>query len=123
MGEHSLLRSRLSFILWPFAPRPTVRVDASGVHLRFGIMGRADIPMEHIAKAGTIRWPWIAGTGVRLARRIVTYTMASGELALLELEPPLKVHAPLSWNAHRIAIGVADVEAFLADVAAHRGES
>ena len=116
-GEHDLRRSRFSPLLWPLAPNPSVRVDAEGVHLRFGVMGRADIPHERIARSATIRWPWIAGTGVRLARRMVAFTLASGPHALLELEPPVTVRAPLSWRAHRVAIGVADVDAFLADVA------
>ena len=47
-GEHDLRRSRFSPLLWPLAPNPSVRVDAEGVHLRFGVMGRADIPHERI---------------------------------------------------------------------------
>lgn len=122
-GEHDLRRSRFSPLLWPLAPDPSVRVDADGVHLRFGVMGRADIPHDHIARAGEIQWPWIAGTGVRLARRMVAFTLASGPHALLELAPPVAVRAPLSWRAHRIAIGVADVDAFLADVDRYRPDA
>lgn len=122
-GEHALRRSRLSFILWPLAPNPSVTVDDDGVHLRFGIMGRADIPHECIVSAGTVKWPWIAGSGVRLARRMVAFTLATGPLALLELEPAVTVRAPLSWRARRVAVGVADVDAFLADLAGLRGNA
>ena len=110
-------------MLWPLAPNPSVTVDAEGVHLRFGVMGRADIPHDRIAGAGTVNWPWIAGSGVRLARRMVAYTLATGPLALLELDPVVTVRAPLSWRAKRVAVGVADVDAFLADLADLRGET
>ena len=120
LGEHDLRRSRFSPLLWPLAPNPSVRVDAEGVHVRFGVMGRADVAHEHITGAGRINWPWIAGTGVRLGRRVVAYTLASGPLALLELDPPVRVRIPLTWRAERVAIGVADVDAFLADLATYR---
>jgi hypothetical protein len=87
------------------------------VRIRFGALGRADIPVALIDRLGTMRWTWWGGIGVRLGRRLVAYTLAWGPVALIELAEPIDVKAPLRWRTPRIVLGVDDVDGFIHAVA------
>jgi hypothetical protein len=100
--------------------RPAAITEPGWVRVRVGLHGRADIPAGEIARVGTMRWPWWAGIGVRIARGMVAFVAGSGTLVVLELSRPISVRAPLRWSTSRIGIGVADVEDFMAAVAEAR---
>jgi hypothetical protein len=108
--------------LVPLSPRrPTAVVDGGRLVLRMGLLGRADLPLDRIASAGTMHWPWWGGVGVRIARGLVAFVGASGPAAVLELTEPTEVRTPLKWTASRIAVGAEDVEGLLAAIAQARG--
>jgi hypothetical protein len=114
-------RSRwaLPFLAPLAAAHPTATVDAECVSVCVGWAGRADIPVPLIAAAGRMDWPWWfgVGVGVRIVRGLVAFSGGPGLMALLELSEPVRVKTPLSWPASRIAIGVEDVEGFIAEIA------
>jgi hypothetical protein len=116
-------RSRwaLAFLV-PLAPgRPAAVIEGGRLVVRMGLLGRADIPLERIARVGTMSWPWWGGVGVRIARGLVAFVGASGPAALLELTEPTKMRAPFTWTADRVAIGAEDVEGLMAAIAEGRG--
>ncbi|HWH13707.1 MAG TPA: hypothetical protein VNT51_03110, partial [Miltoncostaeaceae bacterium] len=46
------------------APRGgDVVVDADGVHVRLGLLGRADVPLDAVARISRMQWPWWGGVG------------------------------------------------------------
>jgi hypothetical protein len=100
--------------------RPVAIVEPGWIRVRVGLHGGADIPAGAIARVGTMRWPWWAGIGVRIARGMVAFVTGSGTLVVLELSEPIRVRAPLSWSTARIGIGVEDAEDFMAAVAEAR---
>lgn len=107
--------------LFPLAPTPpTATVDPEVVKLRMGLHGRADIPIALIDRVGTIEWPWFAGVGTRIARGLVAFVGAPGTLVVIELSERIRLRAPLSWRAQRIAVSVEDPEGFMAAIAAAR---
>jgi hypothetical protein len=118
-------RSRWALpFLVPLAPgRPAAVIEDGRLVVRMGLLGRADIPLERIARVGTMHWPWWGGVGVRIARGLVAFIGASGPAALLELTEPTQMRAPLKWTADRVAIGAEDVEGFMAAIAEARGVS
>jgi hypothetical protein len=87
------------------------------VRIRFGALGRAEIPVALIDRLGTMQWKWWGGIGVRLGRKLVAYTLAWGPVAVIELSEPIDVRAPLRWTTPRIVIGVEDVDGFIHAVA------
>jgi len=89
--------------------------------VRMGLLGRADVPLERIARVGTMEWPWWGGVGVRIARGLVAFVGGSGPAAVIDLTEPTKVRAPLNWSARRIAIGAEDVGGLVAAIAEARG--
>ena len=103
--------------------RPVAVVEDGTVAVRMGAHGRADIPVARIARVGTMRWPWWAGIGVRIARGTVAFVGGPGTLVVLELSEPIRVRAPLGWSTGRIGIGVDDAEDFMAAVAEARSSS
>lgn len=104
--------------LVPLAPgRPSADVGEETIVVRMGLLGRADVPVRLIAAVGTMDWPWWYGVGVRIARGLVAFVGASGPMAVLELSEPVQVRAPLRWRAERVAIGVEDIDGFVAAVA------
>lgn len=123
MATFPLRTSRLSrTFLAPLAPRvPTATIRGDRVEVRMGLLGRADVPLERVAAAGTMRWPWWGGVGVRIARGMVAFVASSGPIAVLDLTEPLAVRAPLRWRARRIGVGAEDLDGFLAALAAARG--
>jgi hypothetical protein len=118
-------RSRWSLpFLWPLSPgRPTASVEDGRLVVRMGLLGRADVPLERVAAAGTMDWPWWGGLGVRIGRGLVGFVAASGRVALVDLTAPTRVRAPLGWDATSLAIGVEDVDGFIAAVAAARRDA
>ena len=102
---------------------PTAAVDDGSVVVRMGWLGRADIPLERVAGVGTMNWPWWGGVGARIARGLVTFVGASGPAAVIDLTEPTEVRAPLKWTASRLAIGVEDVDGFVAAIVGARGEA
>jgi hypothetical protein len=105
-------------VLVPLAAgHPTATVDGERVSVRMGWLGRADVPVGLISAVGTMDWPWWFGVGVRIARGLVAFAGGPGPMAVLELSEPLPVRTPLSWQAHRIAIGAEDVEGLIAEIA------
>jgi hypothetical protein len=105
-------------LLWT---RPYAEVDTTHVRVRFGWLGRADVPLGRIVEARAFSWPWWGGIGVRLGSEgLVGYVTRSGTAALLELEAPVRVRMPVGWSARRVLVSVEDVEGFLAAVAAAR---
>jgi hypothetical protein len=108
-------------LLLPLSPeRPEVSLDADVVHVRMGLHGRADIPVAAIDRVGTMRWPWWAGVGARIARGMVAFVGAPGPVVVIELAEPIRLRAPLSWRARRIGAGVEDPEGLMAAIAAAR---
>lgn len=123
MPTFPIRRSRWGLLF--LVPRPPERrqaaIEGGRLALRMGVLGRADVPLDRIASVGTMRWPWWAGLGVRIARGLVAFVGASGPAAVLELTEPTEVRAPLRWSATRIAVGAEDVEGFVAAIARARG--
>ena len=123
MSRHALrlgapARALILPLIWT---RPYAEVDDGFVRVRFGWLGRADVPLGQIVEARAFPWPWWGGIGVRLGSEgLVGYVTRSGTCALLELEEPLRVRMPVGWSARRVLISAEDVEGFLADVAAAR---
>ena len=103
--------------------QPYVEVGEGRISVRMGLLGRADIPIEHVASVGTMSWPWWGGVGARIARGLVAFVAASGTLVVLDLTEPVKVRAPLGWNARGIALGVEDVSGLITAVAEERGQA
>jgi hypothetical protein len=102
---------------------PYAEVGDGVVRAAMGWHGRAEIPVARIDRLSTMHWPWWGGVGVRIARGLVAYVGAPGELVIIDLDEPLPVRAPLSWKARRIGIGVTDPDAFMAAVAEARRPS
>ncbi len=106
-----------------------VRADASVeitgdlVRIRMGLLGRADVPVRSVERLSRMTWPWWGGIGVRLGRRLVAYTTAWGDAAVMELDHPIAVRAPLKWHTPRIVVGVEDVDGFLRAVAHARARA
>lgn len=125
MATFPIRRSRWAMpFLVPLAPgRPAAAIEDGRLVVRMGLLGSADIPLERIARVGTMHWPWWGGVGVRIARGLVAFVGASGPAAVLELTEPTAVRAPLKWDASRVAIGVEDLEGFVAAIAEARGVS
>lgn len=100
--------------------RPEAVVDGDLVRVRMGLHGRADVPVGRIARVGRMHWPWWGGVGARIARGMVAFVARPGEVVVLELSSPVRVRAPLGWNAGRVGIGVEDAEGFMAAIAEAR---
>jgi hypothetical protein len=108
--------------LLPLSPsRPSVAVEDGFVRVRMGLHGRADIPVSSIDRVGTMRWPWWAGVGARIARGMVAFVGGGGATVVIDLAEPLRVRAPLPWSAGRIGVGVEDPDGLMAAIAAVRG--
>lgn len=123
MRQYPIRRSpwALPFLV-PLAPgRPVARIDGDMLVVRMGLLGRADIPLEHISAIGRMRWPWWFGVGVRIARGLVAFAGGAGPVVVLDLSQPLRVRAPFGWTTSRIGLGVEDPDALIADLAATRG--
>ena len=125
MPTFPIRRSRWALpFLWPLSPgTPTASVEDGRLIVRMGLLGGADLPLERIAAIGTMRWPWWGGLGVRIGRGLVGFVAASGQVALVELTEPARVRAPLGWDATSLAIGVEDVDGFIAALAAARRDA
>lgn len=114
-------RPARAFVLPLIWTRPYAEVDETHVRVRFGWLGRADVPLDLVTEARSFRWPWWGGIGVRLGSEgLVGYVTRSGTTALLDLAEPVRVRMPVGWSARRILVSVEDVEGFLAAVAAAR---
>lgn len=108
-------------LLLPLAPeRPAVAVEDGQVRVRMGLHGRADIPVEAIDRVGTMRWPWWAGVGARIARGLVAFVGGPGPAVVMDLADPVRVRAPLGWSTRRVGVGVEDPDGFMAAVAEAR---
>lgn len=110
----------LPFLVPLAARRPFAEVGGGRVVVRMGLLGHADIPIERIAAVGTMAWPWWAGVGARIARGLVAFVGAGGTLVVLGLTEPVKVRAPLGWNARSVAIGAEDVHGLITAIAQER---
>lgn len=93
------------------------------VRIRLGLVGRADVDVTNIARLSRMRWPWWGGIGARLGRRMVAYTLAWGDVGVIELVDPIDARAPMKWRATRIVIGVEDLTGFLDAIAEERATS
>ncbi len=121
MTRFPLRRCRATRLLWPMVRgEKAAEVGEGRVRIQLGVLGRADIDVQQIARLSTMHWPWWGGIGARLGRQMVAYTLAWGDVAVIELREPLDVCAPLRWRAARIIVGVADPTAFLDAIAAER---
>jgi hypothetical protein len=96
---------------------PFAEVADGLVRVDMGWLGRAEFDADDVARLSRMRWPWWAGIGVRLGRKMVAYTTAWGDAAVIELTDPVDVRAPLKWTTARVIVGVADVDDFLRAVA------
>lgn len=116
MERFPLARSRAALpLILPLAPRrPEARIGDGRLELRMGWLGRADVPLGRIAAIGTMRWPWWAGVGVRIARGTVAFVATSGVCAVIELTGPVSVRAPLPWRTTRLVVRPEDLGAFIA---------
>jgi len=102
--------------------RPVAAVEEGFVRVRMGLLGQADVPLGRVARIGTMRWPWWGGVGARLGKGLVAFVAAPGEAAVLELNEPVTVRAPLPWTTRRLVVGAEDLEGFVAAVARARRE-
>lgn len=108
--------------LGPFgAGRPVAVLTGEHLEVRMGIVGRGRIPLERIARVGSLNWPWWGGLGVRIARGMTAFVASSGRSVLLDLSEPVSVRAPLPWSTRRIAIAVADVDGLIEAIVEARG--
>lgn len=98
----------------------SAEVGDGHIRIRLGLLGRADIDVNRIARLSKMRWPWWGGLGVRLGRQLVAYTSGWGEAAVIELIEPIDVRAPMRWRTARVIIGVEDVTGFLDAIAKER---
>ena len=96
---------------------PFAEVGDGRVRVEMGWLGRAEFDAGNVERLSRMNWPWWGGIGVRLGRRMVAYTTAWGEAAVIELADPVDVRAPLTWNTARVIVGVVDVDEFLRAVA------
>jgi hypothetical protein len=96
---------------------PFAEVGDGRVRIEMGWLGRAEFDAGNVARLSRMRWPWWGGIGVRLGRRLVAFTTAWGDAAVVELVEPIDVRAPLRWNTARLIVGVLDVDEFLRAVA------
>lgn len=99
---------------------PIVSVGADTVEIRMGWLGGARIPLGSIDRIGRMHWPWWGGVGARLGRHLVAFVAAPGDAAVIELQEPIRVRAPLPWRTARIVVSPEDLDSFIADVAAAR---
>ncbi len=105
-------------LLWPMLRRePFAEVGDGLVRVDMGWLGRAELNADDVARLSRMRWPWWAGIGVRLGRKMVAYTTSWGDAAVIELTHPVDVRAPLRWTTARVIVGVVDVDEFLRAVA------
>jgi hypothetical protein len=108
-------------LIAPMAPGPwSAEIDRETLSVALGWLGRAQIPLRLVTRVSRLAWPWWAGIGVRLGRGLVAFVPASGPAALVELEEPIAVRAPLRWRTRRIAIAVEDVDGLIEAIAAAR---
>ena len=99
------------------AAEPFAEVGDGVVRVDMGWLGRAELNADNVARLSRMPWPWWAGIGVRLGRKMVAYTTSWGDAAVIELTDPVDVRAPLKWTTARVVVGVADVDEFLRAVA------
>lgn len=97
--------------------RPTVSVGSDVVAIHMGWLGGARIPLGAIDRISRMHWPWWGGVGARLGRHLVAFVAGPGEAAVIELQEPIKVRAPLPWSTARIIVAPENLDAFIADVA------
>ena len=108
-------------LLWPMVRGEIAAEIGDGrVRIRLGLVGRADIDVTEIVRLSRMHWPWWGGLGARLGRKMVAYTLAWGEVAVIELVDPIDVRVPMKWRAARVIIGVEDVAGFLDAIAEER---
>ena len=120
----ALRRCWATRLLWPMVRQDlAVEISDGRVRVAMGWLGHAEIDAGNVARLSRMRWPWWGGIGVRLGRRMVAYTAAWGDAAVIELVEPINVRAPLRWKTARVIVGVLDVDDFLAAVAHARARS
>jgi len=118
----TLRRCWATRLLWPMVRGEIAAEVGDGrVRIRLGLVGRADIDVSKIARLSRMHWPWWGGLGARLGRQMVAYTLAWGDVAVIELVEPIDAKAPMNWRAMRIIIAVDEVDGFLAAIARERG--
>lgn len=103
------------------ASRSRVELDATRLRIGMGVLGAATVPLERIGSVGTMRWPWWAGLGVRIARGLTAFVGSSGTAVVIDLTEPLRVRAPLPWTTQKIAVAVEDPEALIEAIVELRG--
>lgn len=107
-----------------FAPRPAyAEVDRTGLRVRVGMLGRAEIPAASIIRVRETIWPWWGGAGVRIGRGMVAFACASGPAVIVETDGPVSVRAPLPWSTTRIVLVVDRPADLAAALVAHCGAS
>ena len=121
MTRFVMARCRATRLLWPLVRGEQHAEIADGVvRLRYGALGGFEVPVDTVDRLSTMRWPWWSGLGVRLGVRLVSFVGRPGQIALLELDAPINVRAPIRWKTPRIAVGVEDVDGFLRAIAHER---
>jgi hypothetical protein len=111
-----------TIFLGPFgAARPVAELDDIQLRVRMGLMGSGTIPLERVESVGTMRWPWWAGIGVRIARGTTAFVASSGRAAVLGLSEPVAVRTPLRWKTRRVAVAAEDVDGLVEAIASARG--
>jgi hypothetical protein len=116
-----LRTARWSNILLMNRPdRMEASVDDARVLIHMGWLGRAEIPLDCIARIDGYRWPWWGGYGVRIGKGLVAFVATPGAATLIELTRKITVHAPAPWDTQRIVVAVADPDGFATGVAEAR---
>lgn len=98
-----------------------VTVDGDGLHARFGLLGRADVPLDLVASVGRMRWPWWGGLGVRIGRGLVAFAGDTGDAVVVDLVHDLAVKAPFTWRTTRLVLVVDEPARLAAAIAAAGG--
>ena len=100
--------------LGPFgAGRPVAVVGDGRLSVKMGVMGGGKIPLDRVARVGSLNWPWWGGLGVRIARGMTAFVASSGRAVVVDLSEPVSVRAPLPWSTRRVAIAVEDVDGLI----------
>jgi hypothetical protein len=95
--------------------------DARVVQVRMGPFFRADVPLDRVTSAAVGRPRWLAGVGVHGWRGSWVVNGRFGRAAILEVDPPTRGWVcSIPCKVRRIALGVTDPAALVAELQAER---
>jgi hypothetical protein len=97
------------------------RPDERVLQVRMGPFFRANVPVARVTSAALGRPRWLAGIGVHGWRGSWVINGRLGPAAILEVDPPVRGWVcSLPCMVRRLALGVTDPAALVADLEAER---